>query len=288
MNNGKVALCLSGAGAKGIVQAGEVQAFLDLGLQYDMLYGSSAGSLNGAILHQGEFHRMKDIWMNLRNSDVYKWSPVNMLDPFNHACLYDSSPLKDLITKTLDLPLLFSNNKPFYIAATNYTTWTPYVPEIHEMAPQEVVEQLYASASAPIYFPFQQVDGNLLSDAGILSNFCIKSALDAGADTIVVMGFSVPEPTVPKNLIEAAGETISIGIYGQLSNEFKMIEKMNSLIPHLPPELGYRPIKLVKIFPPKSLGIGLLDFDLKGKNREELWQYGYDLAHGILSESLCS
>ena len=46
---GKVALCLSGGGARGFAHVGAIQAFLDEHIHFDIVAGTSAGSLVGAL-----------------------------------------------------------------------------------------------------------------------------------------------------------------------------------------------------------------------------------------------
>lgn len=49
----KIALCLSGGGARGFVHLGVIKAFEEYGLNFDYIIGTSAGSLVGAFLAAG-------------------------------------------------------------------------------------------------------------------------------------------------------------------------------------------------------------------------------------------
>lgn len=282
---GKVGLCLNGAGAKGMIQVGAIQAVLDHGIEYDAVFGSSAGSLNAALLHQGDAHLMKPLWMQLKNKDVYKWHPWNALDLVtSKAALYNSSPLLRLIKKHVRPDKMVLNSKEFYLTATNYSTWGAEAHECKTLTTDETFQLLYASSSPPIYFPLVPFRGFLLADAGILSNYNIKRAVDAGCNTLIVIGFALPEPVKPENVIGTLGETVSIATYGYFTEELAFVEKINKLVDSSPASMNLRKIKVIRIIPPKPTGIPLIDFDLEGRDREELWQYGYNLGQQALKD----
>lgn len=280
---GKVGLLLNGGGAKCIYQSGSVHAFVNHGVDYDCIYGSSGGALNGAMLHQGGLKQMRDLWLEIKTSDVYRWQLPDLLNPFTRkACVYDSSPLLQLIKRVINPDLLQRQDKQFFITATNYSTWTPLISAVTDLEPQEISQLLYASASPPVYFPLVPFRGQLLGDAGVVTNYNIAKAVSDGCDTLIVVGFAVPDPTVPRNLKDSLSETTAISMYGYFDRELEFVEQINNLIEHLPSGL-YKPIKVVKIIHPNDLD--LLDFDYT-EDREDLWQSGYDLAAEILQKEL--
>lgn len=282
---GKVGLLLNGGGAKGIIQAGELQAFVDHGIEYDAIYGSSVGSLNGAMLHQNDLEGLRKLWMTIKSKDVYSWSPLNLVDLFTpKGAIYDNTPLKKLLTRVIDVDYLYRSDKSFHISTTNFSTWAPLILPITELGVDEVVPLLWASATPPYYFPLVKFRNYLLADAGVTTNYNIAKAVKDGCDTLVVMGFALAEPRVPENIKDVISETITISMHGYFERELGMVEKINSMIDKAP-ELHYRKIKVVKIIPDKPTGIGLLDFDYK-QDRTKLWDYGYALAAKALKEQL--
>ena len=58
----KVALVLSGGGAKGAYVAGVWQARTDLGINIDIVTGTSVGSINGAMVCQGDLELTIKMW----------------------------------------------------------------------------------------------------------------------------------------------------------------------------------------------------------------------------------
>jgi predicted acylesterase/phospholipase RssA len=79
----KVAIVLSGGGAKGSFEVGAVRYLYNQGVRPDILCGTSVGALNAAKLAEGEggpaqgLAGLENIWLNLlkRNSDMYVEGP---------------------------------------------------------------------------------------------------------------------------------------------------------------------------------------------------------------------
>jgi NTE family protein len=281
---GKIALLLNGAGANGLIQAGMVQAVVDHGIKYDTIYGSSAGSLNGIMLHQGQLAEMKQLWMNIKTSDIYRFGLWNPLKP--KVALFDSSPLKKYLQKMIKPDLMRANPKNFVIAATDFSTWAAVHHEVKELTDEEMVQFLFASASPPVFFPPVEFRGDTLSDSGICANYNIAKAVEDGHDLLIDCGFAIPEPIPLTSIKDSITQTLSISMHCYFARELSFVEKINEILESIPantrPE---RLVKVVKIVPEKSSGVSLLDFDYK-QDREELWQSGYDLARDILRAEL--
>lgn len=291
---GKIAVCLAGGGARGLCQAGMIQAWNDFGIQHDVLYGASVGALNGVLLQQKQMTEMINLWLRIKNSDVFTWNPfMNVLSPFNgNSCLFDSTPLFKLIQKLVNPALLFDNQTPFYINTTDLKAWAPLSIEIRDIPTTELHTYLRASASPPILFPAvpfkgtnisSTADDTVLVDGGILNNFSVLDAVRHGADTIVVMSPTTPEPKVPNNLADMLGILTSLPEYEFLNREIAFVNKINE-IEALVPTL--KKIKILKIQPPEPIGIGLIDFSYAGKDRRKLIEYGYTLAMNVLKTEL--
>jgi predicted acylesterase/phospholipase RssA len=219
--------------------------------------------------------------MNIQSKDVYTPSLINVL---TKASLYNSDPLLHLIKKTVDPAKLIKCPKPFVVSTTNFSTWDSLTLNINTLPASSVAEFMWASASPPYYFPLVNWQGQLLGDSGILSNYNIAQAVKDNCDTIIVIGYPTPEPQVPKTIVDAISQSLSIATQGYFKRELGFVEKVNEIIEHCP-TTTYRRIRVVKIIPDRSLGIGILDFNYK-RDRQELWQFGYDLAKKVLKEEL--
>lgn len=69
----KIGLALGGGGARGIAHLGVIKAFEEQGLEFDVIAGTSAGSLAGAFLASGmKYEKMSQIIKEVRKKDIKK------------------------------------------------------------------------------------------------------------------------------------------------------------------------------------------------------------------------
>ena len=290
---GKVGVSLVGGGCRGLLQGGMYEAFLDMGIKYDFLYGVSVGALNGTIIHQGDFNKLKPLWMNIKNSDVYKFEPWNLyrLLNSNHG-VYNSEPLTKLLAKYVDFNKLQQNKRQFTINCTDAVrkvNWPMKLQDFEDA--QDYLTFLKASASPPIFFDFVNYRGTPTCDGGLVSNFNIHTAVKDGCDTVFLL-YPTNEPPDKdgiSNIKENLEFVISAPSFAFLDREIKSVEKINELITRVkikcgPAQEDMRTIDLVLIIPKVPIKLGLLDFEYKNVpyTREEMWQIGYDSAKVIL------
>ncbi len=67
----KYALSLEGGGARGAYQIGAVKALMEEGYKFDAIVGTSIGSINAAMLVQGDFDKAYDVWKNIKYSKIF-------------------------------------------------------------------------------------------------------------------------------------------------------------------------------------------------------------------------
>ena len=64
------ALALEGGGAKGAYEIGFWQALQEAGIEFNAVSGTSVGALNGAMMALGDLEKAKELWLNIRYSQV--------------------------------------------------------------------------------------------------------------------------------------------------------------------------------------------------------------------------
>lgn len=284
---GKIGLSLCGGGARGILQAGMIKAWLDLGLKYDMLFGVSVGALNGCMLHQGDADQLEKLWLEIRNKDVYTWKPWDAYRPFvRKSCVYNSAPLEKTLRKHVKFEQLKSVPVQFQINATDLSTWSNL-----SLTPEDFVDEeefilfLRASASPPILFQYQNFRGSMLCDGGLISNFNLHSAVQAGCDTIILLSPTnvVHDPTIG-NIFEMLSEVVSVPSYAFLNRELEGVDQINSAIDKAGDDL--QKLRVILIRPPHPMNLPLMDFNYHKSDRKSLIQMGYDIAKPILQREL--
>lgn len=58
----KRGIALSGGGTKGSYELGVWKALRELGIEYQIVTGTSIGSINGALMTTGDFERAEELW----------------------------------------------------------------------------------------------------------------------------------------------------------------------------------------------------------------------------------
>lgn len=280
------ALLAAGGGCRGVLQAGAMVAFKELNFDYDCLFGSSVGSLNGMLLHQGEENKLYDLWMNLKQSDVYNSNPISFLNAFGRkASLYDSKPLSDLIDKYINISRLRSNPRKFSINTTDINNRQPLTLELKDLADNEIASFIKGSASPPIFFPPVKFRNSSLIDCGVSNNFGIISALNSGCETLILISPTKPSLKAINNVMDMLNAVLVTSTNNYLEREIKSVEKINNIIDqiNIVLEPDHRKIKLITIIPDIAFDMSLLDFTYQKFSKEFLWDYGYKLAKKVLS-----
>ena len=112
----KLALVLSGGAGRGIGHIGAIKAFEKMGIEFDIVVGTSAGSAVGALYAYGfKSDEMEQIVSQLKVSDI-KGSKAFFLPS-------STKSLEDTISKAMGGEKVFSElKKPFVAVATNIKT----------------------------------------------------------------------------------------------------------------------------------------------------------------------
>lgn len=61
----KQAIALAGGGTKGAYQVGAWKAMRELGIPFDIVTGTSIGSVTAALMVQGDFDRAWELWTHI-------------------------------------------------------------------------------------------------------------------------------------------------------------------------------------------------------------------------------
>jgi predicted acylesterase/phospholipase RssA len=114
----KRVLILSGGAFRGAVQLPVIQHLIRQH-DYDMIFGTSVGSINGVLTAQGDFELLKEIWDNVHNrkqmlKPMWYW-------PFNG--LYSLAPMRELLEEHVSLDKL---KIPYAAGVVSFTSGEYY------------------------------------------------------------------------------------------------------------------------------------------------------------------
>ena len=205
-NRPKVALVLSGGGAKGFAHIGVINELEKAGIKPDIITGTSMGSIVGGLYAMG--YSIEELEKIAIHSD---WNNVisNKL-PFNKIAIeekpYDSRYFIEVgfQDKKVKLPKGMIEGKELALMIDKLTIPAHGIKDFHDfpipfacvatditngeavvLDKGHINEALRASMAIPSIFTPVKIDGRLLVDGGLVRNFPVQQALDMGADIVI-------------------------------------------------------------------------------------------------------
>lgn len=214
-------LVLEGGGAKGSYQIGAYKALKESGYTFDYIVGTSIGSLNGAMISQGDADVAEEIWRNIKFSTVvnvddqqmkslFNWDLSNMsLDGLQqkfgivHSIFknkgFDITPLKELLDNHIDEDRVRSSPMKFGLVTVGLSDVKPLEIFIDDMEKGTLKNYLLASSYLPV-FKQEPIEGKYYLDGGFYANIPYKM-IDDKCDELVIIGL------FPNKKIEAFNNT---------------------------------------------------------------------------------
>ena len=191
----KVALVLSGGGAKGAFQLmAEKYAREEKGYKWDIIAGVSVGALNGLMLAMEKYQRMEEIWQTITSDKVYTgkfnfWGIARLI--FGAKSILGNEPLRKLLEQEIDLERIKVDLR---IGAVSLQTgqYKHFVP-----ADPGFEKAVLASTAIPILWPPEDVSPAYPSmvDGGVRNVSPLGDVLDSNPDEIIIINCSPQEPS---------------------------------------------------------------------------------------------
>lgn len=211
----KVALVLSGGGARGFAHVGVLKALEDARVPVDMVVGTSMGAIIGGLYASGmspaalereliaiewgglfESRAPRQTLSQRRKEDDLQMSPVLMLG-FRDGEFrlpggaVSTRSLEWLLRKytlgTRHLPDFDALPTPYRAVATDMETGEAVV-----LSKGDLAGALRASMSVPGVFAPLEMDGRILGDGGLVDNLPVSVARRMGADVVIAVNIGTP------------------------------------------------------------------------------------------------
>lgn len=189
----KVALVLSGGGARGAYQIGVWKALKDLGVDIDIVTGISVGALNGAFVAQDDLQQAIEMWNNLSTSDILDYQIEDDLSTIrgyskNLTALFiqaikqggiSSKPMTDLVEEYLDDEQGLQNlTVDFGVVVTNTETRREESYFLNNLAREDIKRLLVASASLYPIMEMTDINDKPYADGGYRNHIPINLAME--------------------------------------------------------------------------------------------------------------
>lgn len=202
----KIALVLSGGGAKGLAHIGVLKVLEEAGIRPDIITGTSMGSIVGSLYAVGyTADELNQINLNanwdLLLTDVERLRSVAMDEKLETKKYLFEIPIKE---KKVNLPAGLINGQhleayfsELFWPLTSHEDFNQLPTPFHcmsvdmisgetiEHSSGDLVKSIRASMSIPTVFSPVQMDSMLLIDGGVTRNFPVQEAINMGADVII-------------------------------------------------------------------------------------------------------
>jgi len=162
----KFGIALSGGGARGIVHIGVLEALHKYGIRPEIISGTSMGSLVGVFYAAGyEPRQILDLVKMNKTMKLFKWQLPS-------SGLIDLKKLLSVLEKNIGTDDFSALTKPFYCSVVNLNSGHSEI-----KSSGKLFQWVLASASIPVIFEPQIIDGMTYVDGGLLNNLpvdCIR------------------------------------------------------------------------------------------------------------------
>lgn len=182
---GPIAYVLGGGASSAAAQVGMLRGLEEAGFAPDLIVGTSAGALNGAILAEepgAAVERLTTIWSEI---DTRRLIPDSRLRRIGNLAgrrhLYRNDGLRRLFDEHLNTRAIEDLAVPFACVATDLDRGSA---AILDSGP--LLSALLASCAIPGVFPTVERDGLHLADGLCVANLPVRQALELGAASVVV------------------------------------------------------------------------------------------------------
>jgi NTE family protein len=160
----KIGITLSGGGARGIAHLGVLKALEEMGLEFSVISGTSAGSIVASMYAYGM--KPDQIFEQVRQLSIFK----SLRPAWTWAGLLTMDGLKELIIKNIPENNFSALKIPLTIAATEIRKG-----EVNYFMSGELAPAVVASCSIPAVFSPLNFNNSLYVDGGLLDNLPARS-----------------------------------------------------------------------------------------------------------------
>lgn len=178
----KLGLALSGGGVKGFAHAGALKALEEFGYKPDIISGTSAGAVAGALYAAG--YSPKEICDLFKNKSFSNFTNITIPT----SGLFSPAKFVDFLKQKITYPNIEDLPIPMRIVATDLDAG-----KIKVFTEGSLAERVMASATVPVVFPPTVIDDVHYVDGGIFCNFPVDVIRQ---DCEKVIGINV-SPLVP-------------------------------------------------------------------------------------------
>ncbi len=276
----KTALLLTGGGARAAYQVGVLKAIASQyprssPIPFQIINGTSAGAINGAGLacYASCFHlgvkKIESVWRNFHTNQVYysdyprllRHQIRNIYSAFQAdyankkpVSLLDNKPLKQLLTRILDLQRIDRNIMRGYLSSFSVTASCYNTGDSISFFQSDSAEEwrrakrcgqrtllgvhhLMASAAIPLLFPSVRILQQYFGDGSVNQLAPLSAPIHLGADKILIIGVDDPKRQAFRerslhhpDLATVAGHLLDTVFTDTLNSDLERMKRINKTV----------------------------------------------------------
>jgi NTE family protein len=208
----KIGLALGGGAARGFAHVGVIAALEEAGIKVDLIVGTSAGSLVGAIYASGKTAaQLQDVAMKMEEAEITDWT----LPIFNRGVLRGDA-LALYVNRQITHKLIESLPIPLGIVATDLRSGQGVL-----FRQGDTGQAVRASSAVPSVFTPVKIGEREYVDGGLVAPVPVRFAKQMGAELIIAVDISAaPEANAADGTVAVLLQTFAI--MGKSINEYAL------------------------------------------------------------------
>ncbi|WP_373921762.1 patatin-like phospholipase family protein [Undibacterium cyanobacteriorum] len=222
----KIGLALGGGAARGFAHIGVIKVLEAQGIYPDIVVGTSAGSVVGAMYAAGNSgYTLQKMALEMDETTISDWS----LPFFSKSSgVLKGEALQNYVNKMVLQAPIEKLKKPFGAVATDLNTGLPILFQRGNTG-----MAVRASSSVPGVFQPVRINDRQYVDGGLVSPVPVRFAREMGADIVIAVNISsTPDSQAPSGSLEVLLQTFTI--MGQSLNHFELKGADVVIRPELP------------------------------------------------------
>lgn len=159
----EIGLVLSGGGIKGMAHAGVLKALEEIGIRPDIVSGTSAGAIVGAMYCGGS--TPEEILTTFENIEFRKMTQIQT----PRMGFFSTSRFEQYLDQQLKIKTFEALPIPLEVVATNFDTG-----EMTVFNKGLIIDAVIASSTVPVLFSPKKIEGTNYVDGGVVKNLPVS------------------------------------------------------------------------------------------------------------------
>jgi NTE family protein len=217
----KISLALGGGAARGFAHIGVIKALEAQGISPDIIVGTSAGSVVGALYAAGyNGFQIQELSMSMEEDQLIDGSGitrciVETMITDKRGCIKGQA-LQDFINRNVKGRPIENLNKTFAAVATNLSSG-----EMMVFQTGNTGAAVRASSSVPVFFQPVTINARDYVDGGLVTPVPVSVARTLGADFVIAVDISDrPQDRTTAGIVDILWQTFTI--FGQTINRYEL------------------------------------------------------------------